>query len=1366
MDGREQADFERRQREAGMKTEYSLRNSEGFSYTVNKTMYDYALWRRDPKQAVPLNKQVTASTPAPTPAPARAVEPPTPAPADVPPGESIVPGAVADNVPAKSTLPPDQETAIRAEIQKLEAEIAKWRDKMELATKEENPTRIKVIEQQLVIPQRQLEAEYGKLSGTHRHVPAPPNMDLSTRAALSKEQIQYAVVQLRKIADDMESGAIKTATIEIPGDGLVTVYNAAMARGAAERISKGVPSVPSVTKSLTFGDAPRFPKRSKAEVAQDFAETEHTVSFGNAYAPLGDVKSNIKKGWQGLIDESPWGISDGYMMLRRDKVQPKKSAMFAKMDDRGKGKNTLVKKSKIEDYVSELGKAEQSGQTRVAEFGGVDLNQAEEQIAYYIVDNEVHSFSANRVRIIDQLYEPDVVKINSRDHAIFYKDGELVAALSPFVVKNLPTVDDLRGAMGGDAPNMRTYEFTVPTPEEMLGFQKGESVYDNLRNWIARLRKVGNNTAPQMAEVAQANIRGLNDLEATLLREMPGLLQGAPNELNGFQKLAVLDEVRQWLPQYDNALAQAQEVGNSMVNWIMLNYSDRRNFDTILQMIGIPYHYFWSRMPSRLAMAALTKPELVNFYYEATRAIGLENEQADVPQRLEGTLPGPGNSRVQVKRTLDYAIPGMSYFQPNPFAGEPLDEGELAQWANTWEKWAPGFGPLGSLMIDLASNGQLDGNYGAVLNDLMPIPPSSIYQMATGNMPQQGAPIMGVPTGFGPNEFDPDRARRAIASIGVEEELGDVLTGYANQVVLNQYNGVPIGTDIPPEMLQAAIDLANRGVRRAAEDRLAGRGSAWATGASVQPYPQSEQEMRQTRDAYFAAGYDPTLNPDGSKALQNAVLDETELPTWWTKNDETPGIDAQLSDLYDEQRRLREEKIEAEQAAVNALDLGSASKEEIYNARTEAGAPYQAQIDANDQRIEQLQGQQTPDTMPNNPNQGMNPAEISTRYVTDVLYDAGRLPGRPEWPGDNASSQAKREYYEAQRRYEAAQQAYVVNALADPVMSTSDQVREMRGPAQYTEEKAVEVWKNWRNRNKTDGEIQRVAALDAITEANRVQWENRKADVYTTFGDDVGTLYEQYLNLPEGDARAQFKAQNPELRAVGLYTWNPEQYAYLAQTYSPEAIMVWARTPAWEDSEEGRARRSAYYDLHPEAFEINAWLYGRPGSAGEQDITDDDTFSYNFGTDYDQAKQLFGDNIWSVVGGYKRGWDKQTKSAYFDANPQLSGFFDWWYAKLPSSSTASRNEFKTSGYGQRYGTYGGGWSGGGWSGSSSSWGGRDDPAYVRPEQFDQRLMPQLGQLRRWEPTRNNTNWINEGRALEYRRRGKWEPPAFGRTRVL
>ena len=1294
------------------------------------------------------NQMTDAPTPAPTPAPApaRAVEPPTPAPADVPPTEAA---QAAINALIESTSPNvqvfyngkivDMGYVTDPPVARLTKKHLEEQFKLAAQRAMDNGATVGYVK----MPDGTIfQVNQGSKKAKRLSLDAPaPAASTPTPTPAPARAVEPPTPAPTPAPTPKGKPQQQNAFAETAED--LPIFS-----GQAPRSGEGATFAPQpvARQDTMFDTRPQMGKREA-----NYAPKRYTIG-DDAKAEIDALRSaraELRMEWDQKVRAVYEGVGglDAYVMKYK----------------RGDDVSLNLEKGEVQSFRDVYGGANVAGRAIENENDVlailqqyVDFGRQIRQLEGTVAKSKTFSkMSANEI----------VTAVEDELRAAGFTDADIADLRKADRGSVLDTVEGVRDEINEDF-NMRTYEFTVPTPEEMLGFQKGESVYDNLRNWIARLRKVGNNTAPQMAEVAQANIRGLNDLEATLLREMPGLLQGAPNELNGFQKLAVLDEVRQWLPQYDNALAQAQEVGNSMVNWIMLNYSDRRNFDTILQMIGIPYHYFWSRMPSRLAMAALTKPELVNFYYEATRAIGLENEQADVPQRLEGTLPGPGNSRVQVKRTLDYAIPGMSYFQPNPFAGEPLDEGELAQWANTWEKWAPGFGPLGSLMIDLASNGQLDGNYGAVLNDLMPIPPSSIYQMATGNMPQQGAPIMGVPTGFGPNEFDPDRARRAIASIGVEEELGDVLTGYANQVVLNQYNGVPISTDIPPEMLQAAIDLANRGVRRAAEDRLAGRGSAWATGANVQPYPQSEQEMRQAQNAYFAAGYDPTLNPDGSKALQNAVLDETELPTWWTKNDETPGVDAQLSDLYDEQRRLREEKIEAEQAAVNALDLGSASKEEIYNARTEAGAPYQAQIDANDQRIEQLQGQQTPDTMPNNPNQGMSPAEISTRYVTDVLYDAGRLPGRPEWPGDNASSQAKREYYEAQRRYEAAQQAYVVNALAGPVMSTSDQVREMRGPAQYTEEEAVEVWKNWRNRNKTDGEIQRVAALDAITEANRVQWENRKADVYTTFGDDVGTLYEQYLNLPEGDARAQFKAQNPELRAVGLYTWNPEQYAYLAQTYSPEAIMVWARTPAWEDSEEGRARRSAYYDLHPEAFEINAWLYGRPGSAGEQDITDDDTFSYNFGTDYDQAKQLFGDNIWSVVGGYKRGWDKQTKSAYFDANPQLSGFFDWWYAKLPSSSTASRNEFRTSGYGQRYGTYGGGWSGGGWSGSSSSWGGRDDPAYVRPEQFDQRLMPQLGQLRRWEPTRNNTNWINEGRALEYRRRGKWEPPAFGRTRVL
>lgn len=225
-------------------------------------------------------------------------------------------------------------------------------------------------------------------------------------------------------------------------------------------------------------------------------------------------------------------------------------------------------------------------------------------------------------------------------------------------------------------------------------------------------------------------------------------------------------------------------------------------------------------------------------------------------------------------------------------------------------------------------------------------------------------------------------------------------------------------------------------------------------------------------------------------------------------------------------------------------------------------------------------------------------------------------------------------------------------------------IREPRGPIQ-----SIREW-----------------AMQSEGFARSEEFRARVRSVYGIFGDEVGSLYEQYLALPKGEARRRFKAQHRILRAVSLYTWHPDQYATIEDMFGKGAVEEWANIPAWSDTDAARKARSAYYDAHPNSFLVNAYLYGRPGRIDESAEDDEDTF-YDFGQDYAEAQRLFGENIWSVVAGYKRGWDKETKSAYYDQHPQLSDFWSWWYANLPSNQQKQYSNY------YRFGDRGGRWFG-------------------------------------------------------------------------
>ena len=246
-------------------------------------------------------------------------------------------------------------------------------------------------------------------------------------------------------------------------------------------------------------------------------------------------------------------------------------------------------------------------------------------------------------------------------------------------------------------------------------------------------------------------------------------------------------------------------------------------------------------------------------------------------------------------------------------------------------------------------------------------------------------------------------------------------------------------------------------------------------------------------------------------------------------------------------------------------------------------------------------------------------------------------------------------------------------------------------------------------------------------------------------------MYETYLSTPKGAQRDAYKASHPELRAVALYTWHAQEFDAAVNLFGQDAIMAWAMTPPSGTSDQAKAARSAWYDEHPDAFAVSAWLYGRPSASKDaQDEADPDAV-YDFGQDFAAAKEMFGENIWDVVGGYRRSWNKQEKKLYFDRNPQLSPFFDWWYGGLNGGQSAGTGTGRTVYFRRGYG---------GGSGSGYSFNYRN---YRMPQIYAQEMnkdlqvwTPRLEQG--WRPPEFNWQWTKAGQDLAPDPLRDWRPP--------
>lgn len=865
----------------------------------------------------------------------------------------------------------------------------------------------------------------------------------------------------------------------------------------------------------------------------------------------------------------------------------------------------------------------------------------------------------------------------------------------------ISAIADARNVDVSTLDNMKRYDFAVPNISHMLGTRNNEDAY-NLWQRILGTRNNGNARPPSTAEVAQVTINNLNDAERVLKSKLSEILVGEPNTLSNSQKIKILDEVANWVNKnMDGIDFKARRVGTAMADHVMLNAENRRDFDTMLSLM-VPYHYFWSRMPSRLWSAALQKPSLVNWFYEMDRAINLENEQAGVPQRLEGTIGIPGtDKRINVARPLlHYAMGGAAnYMTQNPYVEDDPTDNQVERWMKSLERNGfPGFNLYLKVAADML-DGKVDKNYSSVLNQLVPIvgaPVSSVQQSWTGQMPSKDGVMASV--GFGPDvtpdgfALDVYRARRMVTWIAQEEGIDPTIAGFASQVIVNQYEGNDPGSAIPAEHLQEALDLAERSVKRAANERIMGRSSSYLTTMGVQSWTEAEQEMQRANQRYWASGYNPSTGTGGQQLQRDQLDADPSAPRSWTKGSETPGVDAQVSILYDQRAKLQEEKKAAEDAAVAALNMGTATRGEIYDARGQAGAPFKEQIDAIDAQIDELKEQQVNKVgdlqgksqteiaqalAPGNerPFAGANPQEVSQNFARGVMYQAIKIPGRPETPGDDASPQEWRTYGQELAAHYQRQEDYVVRSLTK--VHTSDVLRENRGPVTYTDNQARDLWWHFQHDDELPAERARLEQIDrqqaARNATSDAQFANAKQRIKN--GDK---LLQTYLDTPDAE-RADLKETDWRYAAITLATYSPDVYDEMVEKFGKAAVQeyfsAYGKAPEYPGENASEEDLQAYYDASDEydttyahRDEINLWLNGRYSWADKN--SSPVLGQYDKGAEYDQAVAIFTERIFDIEREANEASLAGKWKEWRNANPRdyelLIGYQEW--------TKAARNE--------------------------------------------------------------------------------------------
>jgi hypothetical protein len=852
----------------------------------------------------------------------------------------------------------------------------------------------------------------------------------------------------------------------------------------------------------------------------------------------------------------------------------------------------------------------------------------------------------------------DLARMNRREvlNAVETLSGETADEFGMVMYEStMPLIDTdaIDAAYRAQNPYNINLDWSKKTGWDPFGLSKDDSdLYKLIGDTVKRKNP---NKAPEMADVAQHMADQLKRAERQIIDRLPEILQGTPNNLTPAQRLQAVDALNQLLPQFDNVLAQSTQAGKDAMNFAMLNFRDRRNIDTALAMVT-PFHYFWSRSAMNWGKRVLQKPALLNMWYESERAIGLENNQQNLPQRLQGTLPNPlnqfgiGNERMG--NPVNWILPFASYMG-NEFSSPDEAQGEFERMYLMWKKWTPGLLPALQYAADTAldkTNPQADGRQRTdsyQVGDYVPLYRMAGYmkQLLTGeNLPQAG------------DEWDEDRKRRALAE-GATNGADDITSMYAQQISKNAETGQPLETKVPPEMYDAAYKLYIQSGKAAGGDRLESLATGYMTGNPTYNYNPAEQQAQQKKAEYGAAGWDQVMNRFGSKAARTAIVDANpDVPVWWSRSADSPGDKARTTQYWNEIIPLYEAQSKAIGEFLTANP--NATRDELKEFKKES----QAAIDAVKAKYGDLESGGG-----EGGRSGMNPREQAQSILEDVL--TAEVPGKPADLPENATPEQKRAYWSAMgawtnKKYERIEA--ILNQKLGEEPSFPD-------PAQEELRKLVEgeyaselLRKNWL-KYATDAQKTWDARTVLNEEIERAQWATGEANVLERMGEEGVSLTQQYFALPKGsEERRKFKLAHPETDAAIAAMYNPTEYDQVIQEFGADAWEIYANAPKGPGFDAPEAAKQAYYAeldkyaaQHPEYTAIDMFIGGRTRKYNP----DAQQKYYDWGKDYEEGIRIFGPDIYTIADNFPSGASDAEVGAYFRAHPELSGYFEWVKAK-------------------------------------------------------------------------------------------------------
>jgi hypothetical protein len=640
-------------------------------------------------------------------------------------------------------------------------------------------------------------------------------------------------------------------------------------------------------------------------------------------------------------------------------------------------------------------------------------------------------------------------------------DAETIKSLREGKANRSEVLNMLESAQGHD-PNMQYYESTMPMidtaaleakwaaqrnvdmsaykvdPKAQMSKWFGiegdgtNDLYRTIQETNNGRAALGGTWQPGMGDYAAYQAGRTEAARRKIIQNIETIMKGTANSMSPEQRLRAFDAMVAMARGYDGAVGVAAKAAQDMADFSMLNFADRRNIDNIIGL-WTPYHYWFTRSAKNWIERSAMKPSLMADYYKFTKAADLHAQQNDLPNRLAGKVPlfKLGDTAYYIPNPIEIMLPY------NIYGVKGFDDPQTA--SNGFERaymYAQmlGFGalPVYDAIIKVASGKGKDIQVGDYIPQYRAV--NYLYQSVTGKSLPGGG-----------DQYDAYRTGRQAGLEAIRGNVSPTLAQWAQDIAYQVMDKVGALPEQPKEA-QAVYESA---AKAAGWDRSLAVLGSYFLGLGVYTYTDAEKAARDAGKLYHDVGYDSQTNEFGSKAAKNAVMDQSPwLSAWWSKsslapqdsasnpdnNVVRPGAQASYGEMRQAQDQLSAEQnakidqyIQAETAkGTNPLDIQKGVWAIIGSYKDQRDAIKAAHPSA-----------AIPDSK--DPLNGYNPQEVAAKATELAVSKAKEALGNaPAWPGDNASKEAKAQYYKDKAAYDQRLKDTVAAYLADPTSLVGD----------------------------------------------------------------------------------------------------------------------------------------------------------------------------------------------------------------------------------------------------------------------------------------------------------------------------------------